>query len=138
MNPVRRLLEVESFRYVVVGGLTTGINVGAFYILTLAGIDYRVANTLAFVLSVLFAYFANEGFVFRSTVMEVRWRMKRGLQFLAMRLASYGVDMGLMLLLVGLLSFHSLPSKIGVNVVVILLNYVISKFHIFKEVQDGS
>jgi len=135
MNNLNRFIHSQSFRYLFAGGLTTLVNFILFTILIYMAVDYRISNTAAFILASTFAYFINEGFVFRVTKSSNGIRMKRGIQFLSLRMASYAADMTLMIILVGVMSYHALFSKIFVNIVVIILNYIISKLYIFKEVK---
>lgn len=133
-NVLNRLLQNETIRYILAGGLTTFVNFASFALLMLIGAHYAAANTIAFIASVIFAYYANERFVFRVAA-PAAWqaRVKRWTQFVVLRTASYAADMGLMVLLVSLLSFNALLSKIAVNVVIIVINYAASKFHIFRK-----
>lgn len=131
-SSLQKLLDSEQVRYVIGGGLTTAVNFVAFTALLYIAVDYRIANTVAFVAAAVFAYFINEGFVFRAKRVSNGMRMKRGFSFLLLRATSYAFDMALMILLVSVLSVHSLISKIIVNIIIIVLNYMISKFHIFK------
>lgn len=130
---MNRLLESQAFRYGLAGAGTTLVNIAAFALLTWMQAHYLLANTLSFIASVVFAYVANEQFVFRMSPAPGGIRLKRGLQFLLLRSASYAADTGLMVLMVSVLSFHELYSKITVNLAIIVLNYLISKFHIFHE-----
>lgn len=75
-------------------------------------------NTLAFFLAVLFAYWTNSQFVFRT---GMAWRSF--LEFMTMRLCTLPLDDGGMWLLLTL----------GVNMVIIVINYLISKLIIFKK-----
>lgn len=50
----------EALRYLIVGGLTTLINIVLFFGLTHLGIAWFWANIAAWVLSVLFAFVANK------------------------------------------------------------------------------
>lgn len=135
MDRAIRLLQTQTMRYIIVGGLTTGVNFVSFFLLTHLSIDYRISNTLSFLLAAIFAYFMNEGFVFHAASAPSRLRLKRAMHFLFLRAASYAADMALMILLISVLSFHMLLSKIGVNIAIIIFNYIISKFLIFKEVK---
>lgn len=129
---VHKWLALEQLRYVIGGGLTTLVNFVAFTALLYIAIDYRIANTVAFIAAAVFAYFINEGFVFRAKRASHRLRVKRGAMFLLLRGISYVCDMALLILFISVLSFHVLLSKIIVNLFIIVVNYTISKFHIFK------
>lgn len=135
-NKLHKLLHYEQVRYVFAGGLTTGVNFVAFTLLLYAALDYRIANTVAFFVATLFAYYVNEGFVFKVQRAASGVRLKRVFYFIMLRTGSYVADMVLLILLVSVWGLHALLSKMIVNVVVIILNYVISKFHIFKGVDS--
>ena len=58
----------EMILYLIFGGLTTLVNIFSYFVLTDVGkIQYLVSTAIAWVLSVLFAYFTNRVWVFRST-----------------------------------------------------------------------
>lgn len=131
-NVWRSFLSPEILSYLVFGVLTTLINI------VLAGLLYDflhwnlyVANTLAWVVSVAFAFVTNKLFVFQSKSMEKSLLVKEGAAFLGARLFSLGIDTLGMGLLVHLLSWNFWFSKILMNVIVVILNYVFSKKLIF-------
>jgi putative flippase GtrA len=130
----------ELIRYIVVGGLTTALNYGVYAVafLLLRGIpgDYRIANTIAFVAAVLFAYFANKKAVFHSKTSGALDAAREAGSFFLMRLASYGVEFGLMELMVRVLHIDELLAKLPVNVLIVALNYVFSKLFIFRKPKE--
>jgi putative flippase GtrA len=128
-----RLLELEVVRYLLAGAGTTLIHVAVFAVLVAWSVHFLAANTLAFIAAVVFAFYANERFVFRAASVSAGQSAKRWVQFTIMRTANYAADMGLMILLVSGLRLDPLISKIAVNVVIIIVNYVVSKFHIFRK-----
>lgn len=130
----RFLTAPEMLSYLVFGVLTTLINV------LLAGLLYDVlhwnlylANTLAWVVSVAFAFVTNKLFVFRSKSMAPAVLLRESMSFLGARLFSLGVDTLGMGLLVDLLHSNFWVSKIVMNVIVVILNYIFSKLLIFKQ-----
>lgn len=72
----------EAFRYLVVGGLTTLINIVIFFSLTHITIPWFWANMIAWFLSVLFAFVANKKVVFGSTDMTPSVVFKEGYELL--------------------------------------------------------
>lgn len=115
----------ETFRYLFFGGLTVAANIGAYQALTLA-LDAMVANTAAFFIAVLFAYWTNSAFVFRT---PCTW--KNFSQFMGMRIGTLVIDNGGMYLLLAL-GVNGLAAKCTVNAVIIIINYVVSKLIIFR------
>ncbi|OON98793.1 MAG: hypothetical protein ATN35_03635 [Epulopiscium sp. Nele67-Bin004] len=122
---------IEPILYIVFGVLTTIINVIVFFMLDKIGVAYQFNNVIAFVASVVFAFYTNKVYVFKSTSWASDVWQKEAITFFGARLGSFAVDMGLMLALVGIVGVSAVVAKIITNVVVIVLNYILSKI-IFK------
>lgn len=129
---LEKLWNREMISYLIVGAITTLINIIAYHILcNIWQIENLVANVIAWVFSVLFAFVANDCIVF-SVGKKKNSLMKRGIQFSAARVASLFIDEAGMFLLVDVLTMNNMVSKIGMNVIVVILNYILSKWFIFK------
>lgn len=137
MEKIRSLLREhrEIVSYVFWGGMTTVVNYTAYFLLTRQlDVYYAYANAISWAVSVLFAYFANKLFVFRSR--EWGWKALRELwQMAAARIFSGLLEQGILMLFVEALHFPDGPVKIASNVVVVIVNYVLSKWIIFKPKQ---
>ncbi|MEH6888705.1 GtrA family protein [Bacillus sp. JJ864] len=131
----------EIFNYLLFGGLTTLVNIVTYYVCaTLAGMDYKVAMTIAWIVSVLFAYITNKKYVFDSQPKGFAHAMKEFFYFMGFRVLSYFIDLFSMIALVEWLGINDLVSKIIANVIVVVVNYFASKYIIFKkkvEVKQG-
>jgi len=124
----------EMISYLIFGVLTTAINVVSFGLLrSMAHWDLLAANTTAWILSVAFAFFTNKLFVFKSKSFAVNLLLRELVTFVAARLLSLGVDTLGMLLMVNVLTWNDWVAKIIMNVIVIIINYVLSKKIIFKK-----
>lgn len=127
----------EITLYIVFGVLTTLINVATYALLArVVGVDYLVSNAVAWIVSVLFAHVTNKFFVFRSMVLELRKALRELASFVGSRALTGLLDMGLMYLLVDVLDVNDLWSKVGVNALVVVLNYVLGKYYVFAN-RDG-
>ena len=122
-------LEKELFWYVVFGILTTVVNIVVYFIFSRLGVNYLISNILAWFLSVLFAYVTNRRWVFESKSSNV---LKECGLFFSGRIFSGIIDTGLMYLFIDILSIGDVVSKIVIQVIVVVLNYVISKWVVFK------
>ncbi|MDR1533427.1 MAG: GtrA family protein [Clostridiales bacterium] len=116
----------ETIAYLFFGVLTVLFNIAVYYLLLLPIKHDMTANSIAYVLSVLFAYWTNSTFVFRQ---GMGW--KTFAQFFGMRIGSILIDDGGLWLLLRL-GCPRLVSKFAAAVIVIILNYIFSKFFIFK------
>ena len=118
----------ELFKYLIFGVLTTLVNILCFYILDKFNIDIYINNTISWIVSVIFAFITNKLYVFESKSLDIKTIFKEGMSFFRSRIFSYFVDMGTIYLLYDGLRIDKLISKIVSNVIVIIINYIFSKF----------
>lgn len=118
--------------YGIFGILTTVINIGAFLILS-QFCYYLLANVLAWVLAVLFAFFTNKYFVFSSKSFHPSVCLREMWEFFLARLSTGVVDFTGMYLSISILRMDACMAKVSVNVLVIVLNYLLSKYWIFRK-----
>lgn len=119
--------------YLFFGILTTIVNIAVFYALTQwTNLPYLISNVFAWILSMLFAYITNRQFVFSMDKNNQNNFLKECTYFFSGRLLTGVLDMGLMFVFVTLLSLNNTISKIIVNIIVVVLNFLISKFIIFN------
>ena len=124
-------MKKELISYLIFGVLTTVVNIVVYYVFnTWLQVNYLVSNAIAWIASVLFAYITNRKYVFESKNTSM---FNELVKFIGARLSTGIMDMILMWLLVDILSMNSMVSKIVVNVLVIVLNYVLSKVFVFKK-----
>lgn len=129
---VQKILTVEVFLYIVFGVLTTIVNIGAFAILTsVFNLEENFSNIIAIILAVLFAYFTNRGLVFNSTAVTLKEKTIEFFKFMIGRAFTMIVEFAGFFLMFNILGIHKLISKTVVTVVVIILNFFISKFFAF-------
>lgn len=116
----------ETLSYLFFGVLTVAINILSYELLSIV-FGMLIANTLAFFIAVLFAYWTNSTFVFR-----VQHTWKNFLQFMGMRIGTLLIDNSGMYLLI-LFAVNDLFAKFIVNAIIIAINYVASKWIIFRK-----
>ncbi|MBR1392923.1 MAG: GtrA family protein [Ruminococcus sp.] len=88
------------------------------------------------VCAVIFAYITNRTWVFHSKVRGAGNIMKEAASFCGGRLFTLGVELLMMWVGYTLLDFNYWIVKITANVVVVILNYVISKLMVFREIKE--
>jgi putative flippase GtrA len=140
-NLVKKYKEIIT--YVIVGGMTTLVNWAVYFSLfKLVGLDDDLANVISIVVAVTFAFFANKFFVFRSKTTTAIAFFREMLLFGASRFVSALFEVFGYMFLKYLLSFidisfvqehQEIASKILISVVIIVLNYVLSKFIVFRK-----
>lgn len=124
----------EIIRYLIIGVLTTLVSLGAYYALTLTFLNpndpfqLQIANVISWVLSVVFAYFTNRSFVFQ---VKDKHAASEFIKFVLSRVFTLLVDMGIMFVFVSLLQLDDKIFKLLTQIIVIILNYLLSKFLVF-------
>lgn len=128
MNRVKELVA-----YIFWGIMTTLVNYVIYFICTkLFAIHYLVSNLIAWFLSVLFAYVVNKVFVFASKDWSAKRLFKEICQFMAARIFSGAVETAMLWGLVDIMGYQDSIIKIIAGVFVIVVNYVFSKWIIFR------
>ena len=129
MERIKQILNYGFF-----GLMTTVVNYAVFYLfLDVFSAAYQVANAVALIVSVAFAFAVNKQFVFASKSWSKEVLKKELPAFLSARAVSGLIDLGSMWLLVDALAVPPKPAKLLVNVLVIVLNYVFSKLLVFRK-----
>lgn len=123
----------EAILYLLFGGFTTLINILSYSLLYYAvGFSNTLSNIFSWIVSVVFAYITNKIFVFENKSFALPKLFVELFSFFSCRLLTGILDLGIMFLFVDVLLMNALLIKVISNVVVIILNYVASKFLIFK------
>ena len=128
----------EGIRYIIFGILTVIVSWISYAALALLGMNYSLANGLSWFCAVIFAFFVNKYFVFRSMDSKKQTLGAELLEFFAARIFTGAVAIILfpILIRIGLdFVFLGVPGLFarGVNTAVeVILNYILSKFVVFR------
>lgn len=123
----------EVILYSVFGGLTTLVNIVSYAVFArILNMDTVTGTSVAWLISVIFAYITNKIFVFESKTNTFALLVKECVSFFGCRLATGVMDVAIMYLSVDLLHFNDIVMKIVSNVFVVILNYIFSKLFIFR------
>ena len=113
--------------YLIFGVLTTLVNFAAYHVCyTKLQFPNLVSNTIAWILSVLFAFITNKSFEFSKLAVELSG-------FITARLFTGFLDTAIMFVGVDILKRNWIIAKIVSSVVVVILNYIFSKLFIFRK-----
>lgn len=127
---------LEIVRYLIVGVLTTVVSLVVYYGLVYtilnpkSPIMLQIANIISWIISVIFAYITNRIFVFKS---QSKNKLKEAASFVGSRLLTLFLDMGIMFIGVTVLNKNDKIIKLVSQVLVIILNYILSKLFVFKK-----
>lgn len=124
----------EIIRYIIIGVLTTIISLGTYYISTLFlnvenKIELQICNIISWILAVTFSYILNRIYVFKSKNKVLQEVIK----FYLARISTLIIDMLFMFIFVSQLSINDKISKLIVQVIIFISNYILSKFIVFKK-----
>ncbi len=120
--------------YGIFGVLTTIINIAAYALCyKYFGIPNIPSVIIAWVVAVLFAFITNKLYVFDSKDMKLATFIPELIKFMAARLATLGVELVIMYIGVDLMHGPEVILKACANVIVIILNYVLSKLIVFRK-----
>ena len=121
----------EIINYLIVGGMTTLVSISIYALFTKCfHINYMIANVISWIISVLFAYITNRIFVFKSKSENIVLEIY---QFFKYRIFSFLIEIFLMYVFVELINIDDMISKVIVQIIVIVLNYVFSKLIVNKK-----
>jgi len=133
---IKKVCTKEVILYIVFGVLTTLVSLVTYKLCVVTflnaenALQLQIANIIAWIVSVTFAYVTNRKFVFESKNSN---KLQEASKFVTSRIATLLMDMLIMFIGVTLLKFNDGIIKLISQVVIIVANYVFSKIFVFKK-----
>jgi len=134
----------EIFYYLVIGVLTTLVNLATKYLLLFTifkasnPTELQITIIISWIVAVLFAYITNRIIVFKSNNKNI---LNELFKFISARIATLFVEMLYMWFFVTLLKLDShgyvIIFTVTCQALVIILNYIFSKLFVFKKNQKN-
>ena len=128
----------EIINYLIIGVLTTIVNLAVKYALLFTVLNasdatqLQIAVVISWIVACLFAYITNRKWVFHTQAKGFKENFKEFCKFIAGRAFTMFIEFfGCMILFKT--PIPAIISKLTVNVIVIILNFFISKFFAFKK-----
>jgi putative flippase GtrA len=133
---IKEIMHNEQFqkilRYAFIGSLTTIISFGVFGILAYpVNMNPNMANIISVICAVIFSYVTNKIFVFKSKCGTTRELVIEASSFFSARAVTMVIEVGGVFVLTSL-KIEAMISKVIINVVVLILNYLFSQFLVFR------
>ena len=120
--------------YLFFGGLTTLVNYLVYFPLYyFCDLPAAFINILAWAGAVIFAFLTNKPFVFESHDWSGKVVIPELGKFVGSRVFSGLAETGLIALTVDLLKWPGLAMKIAASILVIILNYIASRWFVFRK-----
>ena len=124
----------EPLLYLFFGGLTFCLSIALYWLFAhLLGLNPLVANAISWVLCVAFAYVTNRTWVFTQKAHDGRGIAREAISFAAGRLATLAMEEAVLWFGISILGCNDIAVKVVAQVLVIVGNYFISKWLVFKE-----
>ncbi len=124
----------EMLLYLFFGGLSFIVSVATYAVFNVTcGFNALIANVLSWVITVMFAFLTNRVWVFAAPTKTAMEFIKQMISFYSGRVITLVVEEVILGVFINLCGFNSILIKVIAQIVVIILNYVISKLFIFKK-----
>ena len=126
-----QMYESSVIRYIFFGGCTTMVNLVSFFILRKLKVELNIANIISIILAILFAYVVNSKYVFQDKCETLKDHVQPFCKFVSARLVTMVIEVGGVWLLVSVMGLNDMIGKFLTQFIVLMLNYVFSKFFVF-------
>lgn len=124
----------DVLSYLFFGGLTTVVNYVVYLpCFNLLGLSAAVSNVIAWAAAVLFAFFTNKPFVFKSHDWSAKTVWPEFTKFVGCRIGSGVMETAIIFFTVDLLCWNGNWMKLATSVLVVILNYFASKLLVFRK-----
>lgn len=131
-------MKREIALYLVFGLLTTAIAIGTYGVFLHLGLHYFLATSLSWLLAVSFAFVTNRGMVFKSKTKGRKAVLSEALAFFSSRVGTWFIETLGLIVLIDILIVDQMVSKYLMSILVIILNYILSKVFVFKNPKNES
>lgn len=130
---LNKLKKPEVLRYLIFGVLATIVSMFTYWLAIKAGLDYKIAQALSWVFAVSFAFVTNKIFVFESKTSTLSQGLKEFCSFILARVISGVVETVVLIVTVEFMNMDEMIAKLITQVIVVILNYIFSKWFVFKK-----
>ena len=124
---IRKMYESSVIRYVFFGGCTTLVNLVSFFVLRKLDVELNIANIISIILAI----------VFQDKCETLRDHIQPFCKFISARLVTMVIEVGGVWLLVSVMGLNDMIGKFLTQFIVLILNYIFSKFFVFTTGKRG-
>lgn len=135
---IKKFCTKEIILYIVFGVLTTIINLVVTYVLNhFANLNGALSSAIGIIAAIIVAYFTNRKMVFDSSATGFVENLKEFGKFIVGRAGTMILEEGGVILFNTILNLPLMPVKIALTILVIILNFFISKFFAFRKKEQA-
>lgn len=129
-----KLLNREVIMYVIFGVATTLVNLIISFILEgIVKVNGEIASAVGIIASILFAYFTNRKWVFNTQAKGFKENIQEFGKFVLGRAFTMIIEQGGVIIFYTYMNLPFMPVKLSLTVIVIILNFFLSKFFAFTK-----
>lgn len=123
----------ETLLYLFFGGLTTVVSILLFALFNVFfQINALIENIVSWIISVAFAFLTNRICFFSAPTHTISEFITQMVNFYGGRVVTLFIEEGILFVFITYLGFNTMIVKIVAQIIVIILNYIISKLWVFK------
>ena len=130
---VIRICKNRIIKYILFGGLTTLVNIFSFFLLrNFTSLSVNLANIISIIIAIIFAYLVNSRYVFETIYKNKTDKLEEFIKFVSARISTMLIEVVGVYMLLEIFKINDYISKVLIQFVVLILNYVFSKLLVFK------
>ena len=118
-------------QYIIWGALSMALNVGLFQLLIFVGVGYKSSEVITLLIVKIFVYITNKFFVFKTACKGIKEQLREFLSFVLARGTTMILDFIGIVVLVEICNIGKFVSKCIMAVIVVIVNYIMSKKFVF-------
>lgn len=136
MSRIKQLINKhkEFISYGFWGSVTTLLNLLLYWILIKLGMPYTLSNIITLITIKTLCYFVNKILVFKTKCKNKKELSKEVIKYILSRLFTMALDYFGVILFVEVFEIDKIISKAVILVVVVLVNYLICKKYVYKNI----
>lgn len=128
------LQSKEAVRYLIAGAFTTAVNLLVFTILRyVLGVGLTFSNFIAIICAIIFAFFINKFYAFRSDSTKPAQVFTEFVKFVGGRMVTMIIEIGGVYILAVWFDINDIIAKLVTQLIVVVGNYIISKVFVFQK-----
>lgn len=137
-SKIKKILNQEFARYIIGGGIITLINIFLYTILVFLKIKIHWANLIALIVAKVLGYFINKYYVYQSRDKDIRSMGKEAGKYIIARGFTGILDYFATVILIEAYYYPKYLTKYVITAIVIILNYILGKYFVFKKFPKSS
>lgn len=128
------VINKETLAYIFWGGITAFSTVVLYFIfVNKADMNVGIANLIANLIGIIFAYYTQKKYVFSSSNKTREESKKELIKFFSGRIITFILETILLVILVDMFGFDKNITKIFTSFVTVIFNYFVAKIAVFND-----